>query len=162
MNSRGFTLVELLVVIALIVTLTTFATLSWNTMSMKTAIEGEVKTIHADMMATRLEALYQKRSRSVVVSGTNFSIYSSSDTTGTPISSRTLKYSFVPAGANTVTFDTSGMTNGTQITLCVDAFHDLLKNSDASVDSLVISQARLNLGKRDEGGNCNANDVKQK
>ena len=158
-TNRGFTLVELLVVISIITILTTIATLSWNQMSMKAAIEGQIKTLHADLMSVRLEALYAKRSRSAVVTANTFAVYSSAVTAGTPVLSRTFKYKFVSTGSNTpaadtITFDTSGMTNGTQITLCIDAYNDTLKTSDAYVDSLVVSQARINLAKRPEGGHC--------
>jgi prepilin-type N-terminal cleavage/methylation domain-containing protein len=161
-TDRGFTLVELVVVISIITILTTIATLNWNKMVMKGAVEGQIKTVHADMMSVRLEALYGKRSRSVVVSGTSFSIYSSGVTTVSPVSSKTFKYKFSPAAA-TVTFDSSGMTND-QVTICVNAYNEvtLFETTDAYVDSLVISQARLNLAKRPEGGACNANGVTQR
>lgn len=163
-TNRGFTLVELIVVISIITILTTIATLSWKRMSMKTAVEGQIKTVHADMMSVRLDALYTKGSRSVVFSGKNFSIYSSGATTGTPVSTRTFKYKFFPAAATTVTFNSSGMTNGTQVTVCVNAYDEavLFEITDAYVDSLVISQARLNLGKRAEGGACDTDGVTQR
>ena len=159
---RGFTLVELIVVISIIAILTSIATLSWNRMVMKNALESQVKTVHADMMGTRLEALYSKRPRSVVISGKVFTLYSSDVTTVAPIASKTFKYDFKPSGATTVTFDTSGMMNGTQISICVDPYNDFTVALDAAVDSIVVSQARINLGKRDEGGNCVTGDIKQK
>ena len=157
-TDRGFTIVELIVVLTIITILTALAALNWNRMVMKSAVEGQIKTVHADMMAVRLEALYRKTPRSVVVSGENFSIYSSAATTGTPVSSKTFKYNFFPASATTITFDSSGMTNGTQVTICVNAYNEavLFNTTDAYVDSLVISQARLNMAKRPEGGHCDA------
>jgi prepilin-type N-terminal cleavage/methylation domain-containing protein len=166
MNSRGFTLVELIVVISIVVILSTIATLSWNTMVMKSAVEGQIKAVHAEMMSVRLEALYSKRNRSVVISGNDFKIYSSAVIAGTPVSSRTFKYGFKHnlGSSNSITFDTSGMANTDQGTVCVNAFNEttLFKTTDAAVDSLVISQARINLGKRPEGGTCDTSGVTQK
>jgi len=165
MNSRGFTLVELIVVMSIVAILSTIATLNWKRIVMKSAVESQVKTVHADMMSVRLEALYRKKSRSVVVSGTGFRIYSSTVTSVTPISSKIFKYRFIsPPGnvtaSNTITFDTSGLLNSTQNTLCVDAFNDTAVYSDANVDSIVLSQGRINLGKRN--GDCDTNHVTQK
>jgi len=159
---RGFTLVELIVVMSIIAILSSIGVMNWNRMMVKNAIESQIKTVHADMMGLRLEALYTKRERSASVSGKTFKIFSSTVITATPLSSRNFKYNFLPAGTSTVTFDTSGMTNGTQVTVCVDPYDDLLEANDAAVDSIVVSQARINLGKRDEGGDCDTTDVKQK
>jgi prepilin-type N-terminal cleavage/methylation domain-containing protein len=158
-TDRGFTLVELIVVLTIITILTTLATVGWNRMAMKGVVESQIKTVHADMMSVRLEALYTKTPRSVVISGKNFYVYPTDATTGTPVSSKTFKYNFISTGANTpasntITFDTSGMANGTQVTICVEALNDTLETTDAYVDSLVISQARLNLAKRAGGGHC--------
>jgi len=165
MNSRGFTLVELIVVLSIVAILSTIATLNWNRIVMKSAVESQVKTVHADMMTVRLEALYRKQSRSVVVSGSVFSIYSSTVTSVTPLSSKTFKYRFISTPGNAVanktfTFDTAGLTNSTQDTICVDPFSDTTLYSDANVDSIVISQGRINLGKRN--GDCVTTNVTQK
>jgi prepilin-type N-terminal cleavage/methylation domain-containing protein len=160
--ASGFTLVELIVVISIIAIISSIATLSWNRMVMKNTIESQVKTVHADMMGVRLDALYGKRARSVIFNGKTFNIYSSTVTTVAPVSSRTFKYNFKPTGSSTVNFDTSGMANGTQSTFCVDPYNDFNVALDAAVDSIVVSQARINLGKRDEGGNCVTGDIKQK
>ena len=169
--SGGFTLVELIVVLSIITIITTMATLNWNQMVTKNAVEGQIKTVHADMMGVRLDSFYNKKSRSITVNGNVFNIYSSTNTAASvaPVSSRTFKYKFISTSANTtandtVTFDTSGMMNGTQITLCIDAYNDSLKTSDAFVDSIVVSQGRINLAKRPEGGKCDtsASGVTQK
>lgn len=165
MNSRGFTLVEMIAVLAIISILAALAAMNWNAMVIKAAVEGQVKTVHADLMAVRLDALYSKRVRSATVIGKEFKIYSSADVTAAPVSSRMFKYNFIsPPGntvaSNTITFNMGGMSNSTQNTLCVDPFNDTTAFTDATVDSIVISQARLNLGKRT--GNCDADGVTQK
>lgn len=157
MNSRGFTMVEMLIVMTIIAIIAGIATMNWNRMVTKSTVEGQIKTVHADIMSTRLEALYSKRPRAVTFSGNVFSIYSSDVTTAAPVASKTFKYGFISNfTGNKVVFDTSGMANGEQGTVCVDVYGDLLMTSDAYVDSLVVSQARVNLAKRPEGGQCNA------
>lgn len=160
-GSRGFTLVELLVVIAIIAVITVTATLGWNRMVTKSAVESQIKTVHSDMMGVRLEAIYTKKTRRVTIVGKVFNIYSSTATGATigPLATKTFKYKFLSTAANTqandyVEFDTGGLMNGSQATFCIDAYDDTLQTSDASVDSIVISQGRINLAKRPEGGKC--------
>jgi len=163
MNSqKGFSLVELIVVMSIITILSSIAMMSWNRLTTKSNIESQIKTLHADLMSIRLEALYGKRPRSVVVNGKNFMVYSSSVTTVPALLTKSFKFNFILNGTgNTVTFDTSGMTNGTERTICIDQYNDTTKVNDAYVDSLVISQARINLGKRG-GGDCDSSNVTQK
>jgi prepilin-type N-terminal cleavage/methylation domain-containing protein len=153
-NARGFTIVEIFVVLTIMSILVALAARSWNQMATKSAIEGQIKTVYADLMNARMEALYTKRERSVVISGKTFRAYSSTVTTVSPIVSKTFTYNFRPTGTTTITFDTSGMSNGTQGSVCVDPHGSLLEGNDATVDSLVVSQARINLGKRAAGANC--------
>jgi prepilin-type N-terminal cleavage/methylation domain-containing protein len=164
-TERGFTLVELLVVMSIITIFCAIATVQWNRLMIKNGIETQIKTVHADLMGIRLEALYGKRERSVIVSGKLFKIYSSTVTTVTPLRTTSFKYNFINADGSasaTITFDTSGMANGTQTSLCVDPYGDPTQAIDAAVDSVVVSQARINLGKRDEGGGCDQNGIKQR
>jgi prepilin-type N-terminal cleavage/methylation domain-containing protein len=153
MGSRAFSLVELLTVIAIIAILSSIAVLSWNRMTTKGNMEAQIKTVFSDMMTIRSEALYRKRERSVVISGNEFRVYSSSVITSTPLETKKFKFNF--AGANTVTFDTSGMTNGVVVAICVDP-----SPNGAAVDSLVVSQAKIDLGKR--GGSCAPTNIQQK
>ncbi|HZV82819.1 MAG TPA: type II secretion system protein [Geobacteraceae bacterium] len=162
MGTRGFTLVEMIIVMSIIAILSSIAVLNWNRMTTKSNIEGQIKSVHADLMTVRAEALYGKRARSVVLSGKEYRVYSSSVVTSSPLATKSFKFNFIPSGDNKVTFDTSGMTNGTQVSICVDPYNDKTIANDAAIDSLVVSQARINLGKRDEGGNCVTGDIKQK
>jgi len=155
-------MVELVVVLAIVGILLALATQNWTSMQIKGGVEGQIRTVFSDVMGVRVEALYTKRPRSVVFSGKTFNIYSSNVTSVSPILSKSFKYDFIPAGSTTFTFNTSGMANGTQGSICVDPYGSVLKSSDAVVDSMVVSQARINLGKRTVGNSCASDNIKQK
>ena len=147
MRSRGFTLVELLVVIGIITILSTLATLAWNRMSTKAEVEGQIKSVHADLMALRLEALYGKQERRVAFSGKTLKIYSSGVVTATPLINKNFRFDF--SGRSEFVFNTSGMASGYEGSICVN------KESDAFVDSLVVTDGRISLGKK-TGTDCNS------
>jgi len=156
MNSRGFTLVEMIVVIAIIAILASIATTNWNRMTVKSTVEGQIRAVHAEMMRLRLEALYGKRERTVEFADKTFKIYSSDVKTSSPQEVKTFKYPFVFTDSD-FTFNTSGMAEfGGSV--CVSPYGSLSIANDASVDSLVVSAGRITLGKR-TGGSCVSNDI---
>lgn len=151
-TNRGFSLVELIVVISIITILTTIATLSWNRMSTKAAVEGQIKTVHADMMRVRLEALYAKRERRVKVEGSTFKIYSSDVETAAPLEEKSFKYPF--NATKVIIFNTSGLASGYEGSVCVTPS----AANDSYVDSLVVTDGRISLGKK-TGGGCVSADI---
>lgn len=159
MNSRGFTLIEMVVVMAVIAILASIATLNWNRMIVKSAIEGQIRTVHTEMMRLRLEALYAKRERRVEFVGKTFNIYSSDVKTSSPLEVKTFKYPF-DKDIDFI-FNTSGMASGSNGSVCVNPYVDLAHANDAAVDSLVVSAGRITLGKR-TGGECVSNDITKK
>lgn len=157
MRQRGFTLVELMVVIAITGILLSIATLNWNEMQRKSAIESQIKTMHADLMEVRLQALYGKRARSVVISGQVYKSYSSTVITPTPLETKQLSYPVVTnTNGSTLTFDKCGLVFNGYSAVCVGPV-----NNTAAVDSLVINVSKNNLGKRD-GGGCGTSVITQK
>ena len=159
MNRRGFTLVELIVVIGIIATLTTIATLSWNKMTAKSAIEGQIKTVYADLMKVRLEALYEKRERRVEFVGNRFNVYSSNIHTSAPFRSSEFKFANFTASRPAFIFSTSGLASGFEGSVCVKLTRGV---TDAYVDSLVITDGRISLGKRNNGAACESANIDRK
>jgi len=146
MRENGFTLVEMVTVIAIIGILTAMATLGFRAMTQKSQIEGETKEICADLMTVRSQALFRKRARAVGFTNTQFSIYSSGVTSVPPISTKTLKQPITYSSAN-VTFDPSGVADPA-VFICVGQSG---KAGDA--DSIIISTTSLMPGIR-TGGSC--------
>lgn len=166
MNCRGFSLVELMVVLVLVGIMLTIATLNWQEMKVKSDTETQAKTLYADLASIRLQALYMKRPRSVRIDNQVFKVYSSADTTGSPIETKKLTYKTVWNSSSILTtgkmvFDAQGLLNGNERSICILPTGDTIDVSTANVDSLVISQARINLGKR-TGGDCNSDNIEQK
>jgi prepilin-type N-terminal cleavage/methylation domain-containing protein len=162
MRQRGFSLVEMLVVMAIMGVLLVIVTLNWNQMQTKSAIESEIKTIHADLMELRQQALYSKRARSVVISGQSYQSYSSAVVTSTALVTKQLRYPVLWNSGGVLTFDRQGLasTGGTDRTLCVSPTNNLTVINKTAVDSLVISDARINLGQRT--GACDSDHIDQK
>jgi prepilin-type N-terminal cleavage/methylation domain-containing protein len=160
MCERGFSLVELIIVIAIMGILLSIATHNWNAMQTKSAIESQIKKIHADLMEVRVQALYGKRARTVVISDQVYKSYSSAVITSTALETKQLRYPIVWSGGGTLTFDAQGLTNDQQ-SLCVLPTNNTADVNSAAVDSIVVSQARINLGKR-TGGDCAIANIEQK
>ncbi len=161
MGERGFSLVEMLTVLAIMGILLAIAVYNWQVLKMKSDVESQIKQIHADLMELRLQALYSKTPRSVIISGTQYKVYATDDTSGAPRETKNLKYPIVWNSSGALTFDAQGLTNGTERTLCVLPTNDPTVVNAADVDSIVVSQARLNLGKR-RGGDCKSANIDQK
>jgi prepilin-type N-terminal cleavage/methylation domain-containing protein len=158
MNQRGFSLVELIVILAIIGTLLAIATLNWNEMNTKSGMESQIKKMYADLMEVRLQALYTKTPRSVVISNTQFMVYATADTTTAPIQTKVLRYPITWNKNGAITFDAQGLANGAERSMCIDPANE----NSAYVDSIVISAARINLGKRQTGAGCASGTIDQK
>jgi prepilin-type N-terminal cleavage/methylation domain-containing protein len=155
----GFTLVELLMVIAIMAVLLTLATPQFNRMQQKATIEKEVTTIYSTLASVRLQALYSKTPRTVTFSGKQMNIFPANDTTATPLERVPLPY---PVSASTsVDFDASGMMLAGDRSICVDPT-GAMGNNAGNTDSVVVGMAKTYMGKRQSGGACDKDHVDQK
>ncbi|MGA2150643.1 MAG: type II secretion system protein [Geobacteraceae bacterium] len=139
----GFTLVELVVVMAIVGILLTLATLYFSKMTTTRNIEKETRQLLADINAARTQAMFGKQPTAITFQPNSYTIVGTATRTTSVHYNLTLSDGSSIAG-QTVNFDTGGMassTSGSTLTLMVNP-----TNSGASVDCIIIDTARTSLG----------------
>lgn len=153
MVRNGFTLVEVLVVMAIIATLLFIATLNFQEFSRKCGIENQTKMLYVDLMKLRSHALFERQHHAVKFTPTLFAIYSSPDASGEPIARRTLRYPVTNTDL-VLTINERGL---------LEDYASICTSDDASpaaYDSLVLYATRIQMGKRAHGGECRSSSIK--
>lgn len=161
MRERGFSLVELVVVLAIVGTLLAIGSLQFSSMQRKSDVEAQVRKIYSTLTDVRMDALYTKTPRTVLLSGNQLIVYPGSDTTVTP--SAVVKLSF-PMATNAspakVDFNAQGMMQSTDSSICVEP--GSTAENPSAMDSVVVSTVRTYMGKRQTGGACVPASITQK
>jgi len=180
MKQNGFALTELIIVIVILTTLVSIATLSYNNMQRKANTERYTREFFADLNTARSDSIFRKNRHSIVINGAAngyaFRRYSSeneSRTTGgqsNPLVGQPPQYGIVftktiplvlskedgtSAAGDIFQFDTRGFAAGAQLATPEDIGIIRINpvGTGAIVDCVVITESRTNLG-RMEGANC--------
>lgn len=159
MKGNGFALTELIVVVAIIGTLLSIATIGFNSWTRKYGTEAQVKELLADITAVRLRAIETKQRHQLTLNPGAISAAFWTDAgvlTPLPAFSKTLKYPIqqfssgvLSALSNTtLVFNERGYLPAAGLTIAVG---DL--QSGAALNCLVIHTARINMG-RINGNSC--------
>jgi prepilin-type N-terminal cleavage/methylation domain-containing protein len=163
MTSRGFTLIEVLVVIAIIGILSSIGTFQFSQYTTKSAIERQTREMYTDMIEQRSKALFEKKSRGVRVTASTFALYSSASDgdprvlNGNPFVTTTLRYPIISNNYKDIIFDTGGMLDtASSQSICVT------EANSASIDSIIVSETRIRLGKLKEGTDCASDHINAK
>jgi len=166
MGVRGFSLIELIVVMALIGILVSVATLDFNSWQRKSTVEAQVKELYADIQDARMKAAYTKSTYRVEITSpqlVTFRRYSSgADVAGTVVKTKKLPVAvttnMTPPIPTSIDFNTSGiMSDPDQKVICVTT------TVDASYDAIIISGALTGMGKQtNRGADCAKTHVIQK
>lgn len=160
-NERGFTIVELVVVVAIMAILLTIGSLNFSEMQRKSKVEEQVRSIYSTLTDIRLEAMYTKTPRAVTVVGSSLRIYATDDTTVAPSSVVNLAFPMVIGpGAGAVIYDASGVVNTADRAICVEPGN--AAENPGNMDSTIISTVRTYMGKRRPGGACAPSSIDQK
>jgi prepilin-type N-terminal cleavage/methylation domain-containing protein len=153
MQRNGFSLVELVVAIAIIGILASIATLNFREFSRKHGMECQVKMIYADLMRLRVHALYEHKLHVAKFTQTQFMIYSSSEVVGEPIMRRKLNYPLTNASFK-LKFNERGLAESSNGSICISE-----NNNPAVDDSLVVFTTRIQIGKRKSGAACLSENI---
>lgn len=165
MRNNGFTIVELIVVIALMSILLTVATLDFSAWQRKSQIERYTKELYSDVQNARMNAAFTKKRQRVEFYSQQVRFRSFStigDTAGTLLSTKTLpvpittNFSASPQ-SNQVEFDTRGIDNDAIIKVVC-----FTTTVDAMYDALIITPALTSMGKVTVRGTCARTNVTQK
>ncbi len=163
-TEKGFSLMELLITIAIMGIVMGIATLSFNTWQVKSRIEAQTHELFTDISEARTNAFTRKKYYGIVFQPTSYVMKSYTSeveiknvtaqlANGTVVASKVLRYGLTKAGADItdtpVIFDTSGFTtSATGFTIYVNP-----TSAAAAVNCLAISAARVNIGKVN-GSSC--------
>ncbi|MBU5636147.1 type II secretion system GspH family protein [Geomonas sp. Red69] len=161
MKEKGFTIVELVVVMAISGILLGIGMLQFSAMQKKAAVEAEVRTIYSKLTEIRLEAMYTKTPRLVLFNGNQMTIYPADVSTAPPVS--VVSFSFpvvVSSSANRVLYDAAGIMNLTERSICVEPGG--APATTGNMDSVVVSAVSSKMGKRRTGGACAPASIDQK
>jgi prepilin-type N-terminal cleavage/methylation domain-containing protein len=144
MNSRGYSLVEMVVVIGIVSILLAIGTLRFNEYMKRYRIEAQTRLIYSELLRARANALYQRRETRMKLYTNRFEVYSSKADSGAPIASQVLGYPIVWGGGDNVDFDERGMAVNNQ-SICLD-----YGDGSGAVNSVVIFKTRVSIGKKDK------------
>ena len=157
-NRSGFSLIELIITIAVMGIVVTIATLNFNIWQKKSRMDAQTREIFTDLNEARTNAVTQKIYYGIIFQPNSYVIKSydsatvptaaTAASTGTTAMTKNLLFGINKAGDvfdNTpVLFDTTGMT----IDMCTIFVAPLDPDKDeATVNCSTISAARVNMGK---------------
>lgn len=149
MNVRGYSLVEVMLVLAILALLTGISTLDFRGYLLRYRGDAQIRMIYGEILKARSDAICQRREVLVKVYPSRFEIYSTGyDKNGAapvqtlPLSIRVSCTGSGSDGGCPIAFDSRGITSD----LCTIY---LPAPAGSRVDSVVVSYARVRLGKKE-------------
>ena len=156
-QESGFSLIELIIVMAIMGILLSIVTINFNDWQKKAQIERQTRELQADLNSARTESVFRKTRHRITFQPNNYAFkrYSSeneADSAGTTITSRNVTYQMTRESGSSIDgasieFDMRGLTSN-NLTLNLNPV-----GTGAIFDCIVIHVARTNMGKM-ENGTC--------
>lgn len=152
-GQHGFTLLELIVVVAILTAIFTIATLNFMRMSQKYRVESSVKEFYATLMRARSDAALTNIPSTVRISAQEVAVLRDTNEDGdTADGGESMSRSYRPftlTGNGDVVFDRRGFASR-NLTIRIS---DYPEQAGPVMDCIVVSATRINMGKWD-GINC--------
>jgi prepilin-type N-terminal cleavage/methylation domain-containing protein len=159
MNRKGFSLVELVVIVSIMSILLGLATIGFHRWTLQRGIEREVKALHADLLFFRQQAMVRGMRHRVQFPTANLAVFrrysSEADLAGTEVRRRTMSYnlsrsSWTNPSSSEIEFNSRGMMpDPTAKTLC------FYSDASPTVDALYLTTTKNNIAKiKDQGNAC--------
>lgn len=159
MHDRGFTVIELVIVIAIVSTLVAFAGIYSKQWLDKYRAESQIRMMHADLLQARAKAMEKNKEYFVVVNANSYQVIEDANEDGTADAGdtyqplNTLNYQ-VSAGTGTITMDQKGLISAGTTTEGVLLLIQFDTRSGApEYNCMQLCPTRINIG-RMNGTNC--------
>jgi len=163
MQSRGLSLVEMIVVTSIVSILLAIATLGFNELSRRYRSEAQTRLLFSEILKARNNAICQRRATRVKLYPGRFEVYSSQadDSRGAgPLQTQDLSFpitcsddSWNRAKGYSIDFGRDGIALQ-KISVCLEE-----GQGTGSVDSIKISATRVSIGKKDRGNDCKGDNI---
>jgi len=165
MKNNGFSLIELIITIAIIGILLGIAGINFFDWQRKSQIERQTKELHTDLNSARMNSVFSKARHRITFQPSSYVMrrYSSDNevyTAGTIINTKNVSYQFTrETGGDisdaSVEFDARGLLTGANFSSSNLVLRVNPVASGAAFDCLIIHVARTNMGKmKDDGTSC--------
>lgn len=150
MKHDGYTLLEMLVIMAILFILLSIAAFSYTEWTARFSIESQIKEMYADLMTARARAMTRNRAQFVNMAASSYTIRDDTNENGKNdagdalLFHKRLENRIAWNGSPEISFNTRGLSSDIE-TISVPG------TVKAAYDCIVIHRIRINMGKMNKG-----------